>query len=247
MKKLFIIVSSLLVSLSMVAGNDKVNNTDVYYGGQKGDFSLSFNALPVINFVGNMFNSTTNQSFSGFGSVNPSVFNGTSISAKFFASDKMNLVVGAGFNCLSNKSFDYDEEYIDKESVSTTGSNEFMFMVGANYLLRPGKRLQPIVGANLVYARANKNFQKVDDREDTNSDTSNKTPQNTFGAIANLGVEFFFCENISMSALLDLGVTSATSKVKVNNWDDDYSYITSKQNKFMTGRMGGNLAINFYF
>ena len=106
MKKLFIIVSSLLVSLSMVAGNDKANNADIYYGGQKGDFSISFNALPVINFVGNMFNSTTNQSFSGFGSVNPSVFNGTSISAKFFASDKMNLVVGAGFNCLSNKSFD---------------------------------------------------------------------------------------------------------------------------------------------
>jgi hypothetical protein len=50
-----------------------------------------------------------------------------------------------------------------------------------------------------------------------------------------------------MSALLDLGVTTTTSKVKVNNWDDAYSYITSKQNKFMTGRMGGNLAINFYF
>ncbi len=247
MKKLFIIVSFMLVSLSLSAGNDKADNADVYYGGQEGDFSLSFNALPVINFVGNLFNGTTNQSFSGFGSVNPSVFNGTSLSAKFFASDKMNIVVGAGFNCLSNKSFDYDENHINKESVSITGSNEFMFMLGANYLIYPGKRLQPIIGANLVYARANKNFQKVDDKEYTNSDTSNKTPQNTFGMIANLGVEFFFCKNISMSALLDLGLTSATSKVKVDNWDEDYSYITSKQNKFMTGRMGGNLAINFYF
>lgn len=248
MKKIFMtVIATMLASTFVTNAAEREGETDVYYGGKKGDIAMSFSLNPVLDFVGNMFNGTTNQSFSGLGSVTPSVFNGTTLSGKYFLSDRMNMTLGIGFNCLSNKSYLYDENYQNKVNATTTGSNEVMFMLGANYLLRPGKRLQPVLGVNLVYARSNKNFEKVDDREDTNADTSRKTPQNTLGVIANMGVEFFFCRNVSMSALLDLGLTTASSKVKVNNWDEDYSYVTSKQTKFMTGKLGGNLAINFYF
>lgn len=248
MKKILNIIVFLLISVSMAAGNVKTDKSDdVYYGGEKGDFSLSFSALPVLNFAGNMFNGTTSQTFTGFGSVTPSLFSGSSLSVKYFSSDKMSIIVGAGFNCFSNKTYSYDEDYQDRLNATTKGSNEVMFMLGANYLLRPGRRLQPVLGANLVYVHSNKNFEKIDDKEETNTDTSTKAPQNTFGIIANVGVEYFFCKNVSMSALLDLGLTTASSKVKVNNWDEDYSYVTSKQTKFMTGKLGGNLAINFYF
>ena len=247
MKKLLITISFMLVSLSMIAGNDKSNDPDVYYGAEKGGFSLSFGALPVINFVGNMFNGTAGQSFSGFGSLNPTVFSGTSLSGKYFFTDKVSFTVGAGFNCLSNKSFDYNEDYSEKTGVSTTGNKEAMLMLGFNYLLRPGKRLQPVIGANAVYVRANKNFEKQDDMEDTNADFSHKTPVNTVGLIANLGVEFFFCKSVSMSALLDMGLTSSTTRNTADDWDEKHSYVTSKQVKFLTGKMGGNLAVNFYF
>ena len=248
MKKLINSIVFLLISVTVMAGNDKASNADVYYGGKKGDMSMSFSVNPVLNFVGNMFNGTTNQSFAGLGSITPSVFNGTTLSGKYFLSNKMSLTVGAGFNCLSNKSYTYlDEEHEEKQNVAITGNKEVMFMLGANYLLRPGKRLQPVLGANLVYANSNKNFQKFDDKEDTNADTSSKNPQGTFGVIANLGVEFFFCKNVSLSGLFDLGLTSTSSKVSVNDWDEHYSYVTSRQVKFVTGKLGGNLAINFYF
>lgn len=247
MKKLIITISSLLISLSVMAGNENAEKSDVYYGGQKGDFSLSLGAQPVLNFVGNMFNGTVNQSFSGFGSVNPSVYSGTMLSAKFFTSDNKTFNIGAGFNCLNDKSFEYDEEYIEKLSKTTTGSKELMLTMGMNYLLRPGKRLQPVLGLNVLYAYANKNYEKSDDMTEANADYNHKTPMHTFGLIGNLGVEFFFCKSISMSAILDLGLTASTSKYKTNDWDEELSYITSKQTKFMTGRMGGNLAFNFYF
>lgn len=221
--------------------------SDVYYGSEKGGFSLSFGVLPVINFVGNMFNGTVGQSFSGFGSVNPTVFNGTSLSGKYFISDKMTLMIGTGFNCLNNKSYVYNEDHTEKESISTTGSNEVMFMLGAGYLLRPGKRLQPVLGANVVYAYANKDYEKKDDREETNADFNHKTPSSTLGIIANLGVEFFLCKSVSMSAVLDMGLTGTTSRNKVDDWDEKHSYVTSKQVEFLTGKLGGNLAFNFYF
>ena len=247
MKKLFITISFMLVSLSMIAGNDKSNDPEVYYGAEEGGFSLSFGALPVINFVGNLFNGTTDQSFSGFGGVNPNVFNGTSFSGKYFFTDKVSFTVGAGFNCLSNKTFDYNKDYSEEVAIYKTGDKEAMLLLGFNYLLRPGMRFQPVMGVNAVYVRANKNFEKQDDLEDTNVDFNHKTPVNTVGLIANLGVEFFFCKSVSISALLDMGLTTSTTRNTANDWDEKHSYVTSKQVKFMTGKMGGNLAVNFYF
>lgn len=252
MKKIIYTISLLLVSFTMTAENPKagkVNTTSEvkYYGAEKGDFSLSFSALPVIDFIGNMFNGTTSQSFTGFGSITPSVFNGTSLSTKYFFSNRMNVTVGAGFNCFNNESYTYADDYEIMETVKTVGTNEVMFLIGSQYLLCPGKRLQPVVGANLVYAYSNKNYEKIDDKEEINADINHKSPQSTYGLIANLGVEFFFCKSVSMSTSLDLAVMRTTSKCNINDWDRADSYITSRQTKFITGKLGGNLAINFYF
>lgn len=219
----------------------------IYYGGHKGDFAMSFSVLPVINFIGNMFNGTTSQYFTGFSSVTPSLFSGSALSGKYFITDKLNVTVGAGFNNTSNKAHTYDDSNEVKESVKTTGNKEIMFLVGTHYLLRPGKRLQPIIGANLVYAYANKNFEKYDDKDDADADYNSKHPSNTFGLIANLGIEFYLSKSISLSALLDLGLINTTSRISYHDSEEDYSYIQSSQTKFQTGKMGGNLALNFYF
>ena len=94
---------------------------------------------------------------------------------------------------------------------------------------------------------ANKNFEKQDDRTEINADYNHKVPVSTLGLIANLGVEFFLCKSISLSALLDLGLVGTYTRQKIDDWDGDYSYVTAKQTKFVTGKMGGNLVINFYF
>lgn len=255
MKKLFYAVALLLCTTSLSAGNAGSSKDEAagevkeanYYGASKGDFALSFSALPVINFVGNMFNGTTSQSFAGFSGLNASSFSGSTISGKYFMSDRMSLSFGAGFNCLNNTSYLYGEDNQTKENIKNTGSNEVMFCLGTHYLLRPGKRLQPVLGANLLYAFANKNFEKEDDRTEIDADTNHKTPSNSFGIVCNVGVEFFLSKAISLSATADLGLVRTTTRSKVNDWDEEYSKVTSRQTRFMTGKMGGNFAINFYF
>ena len=226
---------------------DSTQSETVYYGAQKGDVSISFSATPIINFIGNMFNGTTKQTIDGLSGVNSSIFSGSTISGRYFVTNKFSVQLGAGFNNSTTKSYSYDENYEIQESVRTSGSKDLMFMLGANYLVCPGKRLQPILGANFVYGYTSKNFEKNEDRDDPEANYNNKKPSNTIGIIADLGVEYFFCPSISMSAFIDLGLTSTISRNKVHNSSTDDSYVTSKQTKFMTGKMGGNLAINFYF
>jgi hypothetical protein len=120
-------------------------------------------------------------------------------------------------------------------------------IIGANYLLHPGQRLQPVLGANLVYAYSNKNFEKMDDKEETNADFDHKSPTSTFGIIANMGVEFFLTNAVSLSAVLDLRLTRSVSRNIIDDWDEEYSEVTARKTNFSTGKMGGNLAVNFYF
>ena len=87
----------------------------------------------------------------------------------------------------------------------------------------------------------------MNDRVTPEEEYKKKQPSNTIGMIANIGVEYFLCKAISMSAFLDLGLTHTTSNIKFHDSENDYSYVKSKQTKFITGKMGGNFAINFYF
>lgn len=251
MKKIFFVLALLLAFSECVFASETKSKDEksqsIYYGGRKGDMSLSFSALPIVNFVGNMFNGTTSQSLDALSGITPNAFSGSALSVKYFVSSKTSMTFGAGFNCLKNKSISYTENNVTQDVIAISGTNEIMFLFGINHHMRPGKRLQPVLGANLLYAYANKNYQKKDDKSETNSDTNKRNPTNTFGIIGNLGVEAFLCQSVSLSAFMDLGLTTSKTRTKVDNWDEAYSRVNSSQTKFLTGQMGGNLAINFYF
>lgn len=248
---LSVILLSLFIFMSLnnvYAGNNdtKVKSAE-YYGAQKGGFSLSVGVLPVVNFVGNMFNGTVNQSFSGFENASSLSFNGNVLAASYFLSDKVALTAGVGLNCSRNKVFSYNADSDIRESIRVTGSNELVFTIGANYLLRPGARIQPILGGGLMYGFASKNFEKVDDNTSVGADFNHKTPSTTLGIICNVGVECFLSKTISISAVADLALTMTRNKSKVNDWDEKKSTLNSVQTKVRTGKFGGNLALNFYF
>ena len=63
------------------------NCEHVYYGPQKGDFALSFNAVPIVNFIGNMFNGNTDNSLTGFTG---------SFAGKYFVGDQFAITAGIG-------------------------------------------------------------------------------------------------------------------------------------------------------
>ena len=255
MKKSFIIV----LACSFFTVNATSAQTESNYGGQQGSFALTIDADPVINFVGNMFTGATDNYLNDFG---------TTIAGKYFVSDNFPFNVGLGINNMKTTEFfyDYDDEDMKKvQGKATEGVKSFSIELGAQYYLRPGKRLQPFVGANIFYGREVEGFvslkSKSDDCEvDYDGDVlvdgyyKASAPLNIFGLSANVGVEYFLRQNISISAILNLGINTATMKA-ISKYDEEdvdkddidamnYSY---KLGKFTSLTTNGKIAFNFYF
>ena len=244
MKKILAVALLAVLSLSAMAGND---NEDVYYGPQAGSFSISFSALPVVDFVGNMFNGTQHQSFDGLTGPSTNVFEGATIDMKFFTSDRFGVVVGAGLNCFSQKRFQY-ESVPDDEIIAQTknGVTDIMLTFGAQYVIRPGRRLQPVIATRLVYA-FDRDVEKFTDFDNKEYNYKEADPSSMFGLVMDLGVECFLSKNISLSAYADLGFYTTSNKEKMTSESEDYSKKISSSAAFGTGMLGGNLALNFYF
>ena len=258
MKK--IIVSILCVGLSfsaMARGtdgyyfNDEDEYTEVaeqvYYGPEKGSFAVSFSARPILNFVGNMFNGTTNQSMKNITGSSAGLFDGTTLDVKFYTSDNLAFTVGAGFNCGSKSTFQYDSsDKNDLDVKKTDKDSDMLITVGAQYLIRPGKRLQPVLGARLACMFGNY-ATKYNDYDNNNNDYSNGSPSFGFGIVGDLGVEYFFTKSVSLSAVADLGLYHRTQKSTKTSSGDKHNNKVSSSTDFMTGKLGGNLILSFYF
>lgn len=259
MKKTFI----MALACSFFAVNAvNAQNEEKYYGAEQGGFAFSVNAEPVINFAGNILNGTSDNALEVEDLAK-------AIAGKFYLTDNIALTAGLSVNNEKNISFEYRDPDGDLEKVTEESSNktrDWMFGIGAQYTLRPGKRLQPFVGAGIAFGKKNTiNFSESFLDDETISKTSN--PTTCFGLVANVGVEYFLGKNISISALLDLGLYQENSKVKSeyetdkSEWEDQHPYgdfddfvdsqnYTRKDGKttfFKTGLMNGNISLNFYF
>ncbi len=251
MKKHLLAIGLFLCSTLFIFAQDKSSKTsesDVYYGASKGDFSISFGLLPVINYVGNMFNGTTSQKFPGLGGISNSFYEGTTLSGKYFLSKRTSINAGLGVDCLKDKNYSYSSDnhsVAKKETV--TGTNRFIITLGSQFYFRPGKRIQPIVGANIMYAFANRNYKKeVDVENDTK--TKDKSPSHTIGIVADCGVELFVTKSVSFKLAANLGLSRTINKdIYKSGEDDDYSRVSSNQTRFATGVAGADIALNFYF
>lgn len=252
MKKIITLTLLSVCCFATFAGNRQSSDYQseerkVHYGPQAGTFALSFGALPVIDFVGNMFNGTSDQSFDGLAGLGSSIFDGTTIDMKFYTSDKLGIVLGAGFNCQSRSNFEYDYASEDELIAKNKDiSNQLILTLGAQYVTRPGKRLQPVVGTRLLYAFQNR-ANVYNDMDDSDNDYKSSTPSSTIGLVLDLGVEYFLSQSVSLSAYADLGLYKSVTKSKYDAEDTDYSKKTSSRIAFGTGQLGGNIALNFYF
>ena len=242
--------------------------TETYYGSEESGFALTIGADPVIDFIGDMFDGELKDTRSKIGAT---------IAGKFFLSNSFALSADLGIRHNSANTWAYEhpdnkEEVTAREGIAEF--NTFQIGLGAQYILRPGKRLQPFVGANVLYARKN-SYTVNEDFAYTYIDDSNENdlvkmtqyaslnkqsnPSNTFGLVANVGVEYFLVQNISISARLDLGIYSTMHNTKGKYTTEDpniekkvvdagnYNQNFKNQTEFGTGLRGGNIAFNFYF
>lgn len=256
MKKFILtIAAAALVAVSASAQEEK------WYGSKEGGFAITMNANPVLNYVGNMFNGTQNNSVQEFNGVDG--FNGgVTITGKYFLKDNLALDLGFGVNNNYNVTNNYDDAQ-DQEKLTRYGriaTTAFQVKAGAEYRLFPGKRLQPLFGAALFYQHTNGwNFTKVTDGENDGKTTYDNTinanggATNAVGLLFNVGVEYFIIPQISFGANIDLGIAKRWTKaakeneLQPDNKADNYSRIARKDINFATQKFGANVTLNFYF
>ena len=245
MKRCILTVAAGLMLAGSACAQDK------YYGAKEGGFAISFGADPVINFVGNMFNGTTDQRFDGFKGLGSDLFNGATITGKYMLKDNVAIDLGIGFNNEATKNFSYnDPSNSDKKTnINTKGDRNFMLKAGVQYLLRPGKRLQPIMGLDIAYCHSN-GYERNEDNTDGGNTIYKSSPAHTFGLLANVGVEYYITTNISLSATMDLGICKTWTKGHYENSgdkDSEVNHVVRTDYGLKTGQFGGNLGLNFYF
>lgn len=208
-----------LVCSVMAINAVNAQTENVYYGSKKGGFAISVGADPVFNFVGNMFNGTTGNSLGGW----------NTFAGKYFVKDNIVVVGGLYINNQRTKIFSY-EDANDVEKVTMTNlekDNDWKVFVGGNYLLRPGKRLQPSIGAMIKYIRGNSTVADTDEENEITSSTSFPVV-NALGFAASVGVEYYMSRNISIEANLTLQTAMQTIRSASRNETQDDSYIVGQ-------------------
>lgn len=254
MKKTFI--AALLCGL-FAAGTVNAQ-TETYYGAQKGDFSISVNASPLLDYVGNMFNSSTENYLTGFAS---------GLAGRYFVSDQWAVAAAFSMDRIKDTQFLYlntakPNDITDRD---ITISDYYNLRLGADYILRPGKRLQPFVGlyAVAMYFGDVEVYEQEAFDNGTNkqgaSTTRVSTPSFSYGAEALLGIEYFLGKQFSVSALMGLTAyvnnTKTVAKYKTDDPaitqdfidENNFSKKISKTSQISTNMVMGNVSFNFYF
>lgn len=258
MKKIMMILAAVAVFTTANAQDEK------WYGSKEGGFAITFNANPVLNYVGNMFNGNTNNTLQDFEGVDgKNLFGGTTITGKYFLKDNMAIDLGFGFDNKYNVINTYDANDVDKVVSYTRGipgnptTTAFHLKAGVEYRLFPGKRLQPIFGADVVFQHTNSWVYEYNVEDNGGAKSGNYTyagnPTNALGLILNAGVEYFIIPQISLGANLSFGVAKRWSWASKDNDPEgdgaakNYSRITTKTTWLKTGNVGANVTLNFYF
>ena len=249
MKKIFM----TLVAIAMVMS---ASAQEKYYGAKQGGFALTFNANPVLNYVGNMFNGTQNNSVEDFDGIDgKNLFNGTTITGKYFLKDELAIDLGFGFN----NNYDVTNIYAsdDVESVTAFGrvaTTAFHLKGGIEYRMFPGERLQPLFGADVVFQHTNAwNYQTITDGPNDGNYAYVGNPTNALGVILNAGVEYYIIPQISLGANLTFGAAkrwewdSKDNDPEGQGAEKNYSRISTKKSYLKTGNVGANITLNFYF
>lgn len=256
-------MKKIMMTLAAVAVAMTVSAQDKWYGSKEGGFAITFNANPVINYAGNMFNGNTHNTLEDFNGVDQGLFGGTTITGKYFLKDNLAIDFGFGFNNNYKviNTFAVDDQ--DKVVSYTRGTENnktttaFHLKGGIEYRMFPGQRLQPIFGADVVFQHTNKwsytYFEEDVAGHDSGDYTYAGNPTNTLGLMLNAGVEYFIIPQISLGANLNFGVgktwewESKDNKPEGDGAAKNFSHIKNKTTWLKTGNVGANVTLNFYF
>lgn len=157
---------SALVLLTAFSLSAKDDNQQKQYTPEAGDFGITISANPLVNFLGNLFNGTVDNTFGNVGGepYNPGLNTlqpAVSFAGKYFISDNFALRMNVGWVYTHDKNNYYttddaavledpmsNAKVIDSRIYNNSGAS---LMFGAEYRVGKG-RVQGVFGGGLLYA-----------------------------------------------------------------------------------------------
>ena len=228
MKRLSLIIVALCMSFVIMSAQDKEQRD---FLPKAGDWAISIDAKPLLNFVGNLFNNTSDNDISSFGGGEPTLLNGptASIMCKYMLTDNFALKTNVGVLISNSKIAGYvsddaasmldplaDAKVADIRNTRTTGLS---LMAGAEYRIGK-KKIQGVFGGGLLIGVE----EKLQKYQYGNAVTEiNQTPTSYFttaayrplknysqtpdvfaGLVGTIGVEYFISPKIALGTEVSL-------------------------------------------
>ncbi|MCL2651506.1 MAG: hypothetical protein FWD60_10845 [Candidatus Azobacteroides sp.] len=267
MKKLFFF-SVLLLSASLTVfaqTEERATGTTTKSGQQilpqTGDFGLSIDAAPMLNYLGGFL--------SNAGADGSDLFQNFGISGQYFLSNDRSIraSLNMGFSSLINKTYEPKAETTTNEEVensTTTSSSDFL--LGLGYVFHRGYgRLQAFYGPEVLLGFGGSGTTSKYGNALSSTYTNGRVPRLldhkygstfTFGVGGFVGVEYFFAPKMSIGGEFGLSLRYASigdGKTKFESWDG--SKVVTEENKtargsqfnFGTVTTRGSLNVTFYF
>lgn len=210
MKRLSILTGLLFLGGSVFGQVENKNGVNLLP--ESGDFGIGFNAVPMLNYVGNMFNNNGNNQFAD-DSKFVNFFGQNTLFGKYYLSDKnavrANLRLNLNDFNNTNSVFDDagstpEEEVLDKVSVASSNVN-----LGLGYEWRRGKtRLQGYYGGEVMLGYSSGTTRKY--TYGNGYSASNASPESTTwtngGAVNNEGGEAERLVEDNLASSFSIGV-----------------------------------------
>ena len=199
------IITMTLVGFIMSINTMNAQTENKYYGAEKGDFAVSIGADPIFNYIGNMFNGSSENTLSGLGST---------FAGKYYFSNRFAVEAGMQCDAPTRNSFTY-EDATDPEKVTEKdyySNSDWKVFIGGKYHICPGKRMQPFVGASFLYLYHNTKSNYKADNANTETISKTSTPINYLCLDINAGIEYFLTQNISINAKFTLQANRVIQK-----------------------------------
>ena len=231
---------------------------------EKGDWSIGIDAVPIINYIGNMFSNAgnSNSDYFNFGSSHPM----TIVGKLMKTSDRAYRgKVRIGFGSLTQDTVVDDLSNPASHVTDETITSDFNLTLGAGLEWLRGKgRLRGLYGMEALITKGSHGITYSYGNELTATNTGPRTTElkdgnkTGFGVRGFLGVEYFFAPKISLSGEFGWGIGfdyTGEGSSTVEEWDVTTSSViitttkTGKTSAFLidTDNADAALILNFYF
>jgi len=242
---------------------------------EKKDFSIGFDASPVFNYLGNIFNDSRNNNLDSLGSEFP-----LTLSGKYFLKDDLAIraILRTGFSNRSNKSQVQDLSSTDTNARvnDETIRKSLNLVLGFGLEYRKGNgRLQAFYGPQILFSYQNASTEFNYGNEISilapagNPSSATRISKQETGAILGIeaggfaGVEYFFAPKISFSA--EVGISfryenQQDGSTTFENYERSLLFILPIENQSTSStsspgnslleldtRPNAGIALNFYF